>query len=276
MKVSEAIQAALTNRWAGQRTGDSAYAMAQRCLRWLGDRKASRVRESDLRRMVLAMRASGLGPATCNRHLSALVAALREAGVEVKTPWQREPKGRTRWLTNEEVRQLAMACAAASAKHGRDVSRLVVFLAETGLRVGEALALTWADLELEGPRPHATLRQTKNGDPRWVPLTPDAVQAARTQSTDTQSVGPWYGLSQSVVNHTFRAARDAVSTTRGDREVVVHTLRHTAASRLVQAGVSLPVVATWLGHRDHRSTLRYTHVGEQGLMNAVRLLQESK
>jgi integrase len=187
-------------------------------------------------------------------------------------PWQREPKGRTRWLTQDEVGHLAQACLPR--KHGVSVAALVRFLAETGLRVGEALALRWDDLELEGPRAHALVRTSKNGDARWVPLTEEAAQAAH--SMRTQQRGPWVGLSQSVVNHVFRAAREAVLSTAGDREVVVHTLRHTAASRLVRAGVSLPVVSAWLGHRDFRSTLRYTHIDQDGLTAAARMLQEKK
>jgi integrase len=221
--------------------------------------------------MVLAMRATGLSPASCNRHLSALSAVLEQADHAPAIPWQKEPKGRQRWYTQDEVRLLAQACL--TSKHGQAVSSLVLFLAETGLRVGEALALEWVDLELEGNRPHAKVADSKNGDSRWVPLTTDAAQAARTR---TGPRGPWCGLSQSTVNHVFRSAREAVSSTRGDAECVVHTLRHTAASRLVRAGVSLPVVSAWLGHRDFRSTLRYTHVDEQGLTNAARLLQDAQ
>lgn len=270
MKLSDALAQARDARFNRQRAGDVAYSRAQRCVRFLGEKAASRVTDADLRRMVAAMLAVGLGPATCNRHLSALSAVLEQAGVTRAMPWQREPKGRTRWLTEAEVTQLAQACLPR--KHGPAVASLVQFLAETGLRAGEGLALTWADLELEGPRPHAVVATSKNGDARWVPLTEEAVRVARTRLP--QQRGPWCGLSQSTLNHVFRAARDVVSSTRGDPEVVVHALRHTAASRLVRAGVSLPVVSAWLGHRDHRSTLRYVHVDQNGLVAAATALMK--
>lgn len=273
MRLAEALQLVIAHRFTTQKSGETSSQRAERCVRFLGDnRRAARVTRADARQMVLAMREAGLAPASCNRHLSALSAVLAEAGVELELPWQREPKGRTRWLTHDEVSQLAQACLPR--KHGPAVAALVWFLAETGMRVGEALALTWTDLELEGPRPHAQVRTSKNGDARWVPLTEEAAKAARTQVTRT--TGPWFGLSQSSVNHVFRVARDAVTSTRGDAEVVPHTLRHTCASRLIRSGVSLPLVQSWLGHRDIRSSMRYIHTDREGLLNAARLLQENR
>ncbi len=269
MRLSEALEQAMAARFSRQKTGDTTYSRASRCVRFLGDRPAKRVTAADLRRLVAGAVAQGLSPASCNRHLSALSAVLAQAGVSLEMPWQKEPKGRTRWLTRDEVSHLAAECLPH--RHGEAVSSLVRFLAETGMRVGEALALEWADLALDGPRPGATVRTSKNGDARWVPLTEEAAQAARTRPTQR---GPWCGLSQSTLNHVFRAARESVPSTVGDREVVVHTLRHTCASRLVRAGVSLPVVQSWLGHRDYRSTLRYVHVDQDGLVAAARRLQE--
>lgn len=270
MRLSAALAAARAARFDRQRDGDRAVARAERCIRFLGDRPCSRVRPADLRRMVSAMLATGLGPASCNRHLSALSAVLAEAGVELEVPWQREPRGRQRTLSREEVNHLAQACL--QREHGEAVGALVRFLAETGLRLGEALALEWKDLDLTGAKPGARVGSSKNGDARWVPLTHDAVHAARTRLSP-ESRGPWYRMSPSVVQHVFRFARNAVSSTRGDREVVLHALRHSAASRLVQAGVSLPVVSKWLGHRDHRSTLRYVHVDDDGLVKAAAMLE---
>lgn len=268
MNLSDALELAWHGRWSRQRSGDRSRARALRAVRWLGeDRRASMVRESDLRAMVLAMREAGLSPASLNRHLSALAAVLAEAGREVTIPWQREPRGRTRWLTPAEVLQLRSALLPRDA----GVAALVGFLAETGLRVGEALALTWADLDL-GARPRVLVRDSKNGEPRRVPLTAEAVRCVRARGV---AAGPWHGLSQSRVNHLFRWARDEVGSTRGDPEVVPHALRHTAASRLVNAGVSLPVVSAWLGHRDSRSTLRYAHASDEGLAEAARRLEQA-
>lgn len=248
-----------------------------RIERWLRGRRPTPAR---LRELVQAMKAQGLGPATCNRYLSALSAQLKEEGRTLNSiPWQREPRGRTRVLTADEVRLLRLACAIRCSR----TANLVGFLSETGLRVGESLALRAEDVEQrpgppEGvrtvganPTPATTywavIRSSKNGDPRRVPLTPEAARCWAAGFT---------GLSQSSFNHTFRWARDQVESTRGDAEVVPHALRHGCATRLVEAGVSLPVVGAWLGHRSPSSTYRYCHPGRAGLEQALRLLSQGE
>lgn len=272
LTLSAALQALKSDRLAGQRSAETTVQRAERCIRFLGpDTAVSRVTAASARRMVLAMRETGLAPATINRYLSSLSALLEAGGGKVpELPWQREPKGRTRWLTRDEVTHLAQA--SLTHRHGELVASLVRFLAETGMRVGEALALTWDDVR--GAR--AYIRTSKNGEQRVVPLTEEALAAIRSAiAASSARGGPWLGLSQSTVNHVFRAARETVASTRGDEEIVPHTLRHTCASRLTRAGVPLPVVAAWLGHRDHRSTLRYIHVDQEGLDAAMRRLQET-
>jgi integrase len=269
MDLTTALEHTTRNRFGPQKDGERAVARAQRCIAFLGpQRLAKRVREPDLRRMLLAMRESGLGPASINRHLSALSAVLEEAGVQLAMPWQREPKGRTRWLSDGEVLLLQSALSGSPT-----VAALVAFLAETGLRVGEALRLRWEDIELV-QRPRVVVRLSKNGDQRVVPLTATAVRTVSLMASRVD--GPWWGLSQSRVNHTFRAARDSIESMRGDREIVPHALRHTAASRLIRAGVPAPTLQAWLGHRDYRSTLRYVHVGDESLAAAARMLEDAR
>lgn len=260
MRLADALAAAARSRWAGQSTADRSAARARRCLAWLGTR---RVTEARLRAMVDAMREAGLGPASVNRHLSALSAVLAEAAVvdstgqPLRLPWQREPRGRTRVLTGAEVTLLRSACLLRCPRS----AALVGFLHETGMRVSEALALRDEDVG-DG---WARVRTSKNGDPRMVPLTAEAVRCWRRG---------WAGLGQSRFNHVFRWARQQVPTLRDDREVVPHALRHGLASRLVDEQVSLPVVAAWLGHRSIRSTTRYCHPGRAGLAEAARRLAE--
>ncbi|MGY9014550.1 MAG: tyrosine-type recombinase/integrase [Rhodospirillales bacterium] len=55
---------------------------------------------------------------------------------------------------------------------------------------------------------------------------------------------------------------------------VAKALRHTCASRIVQKGVNLKVVQSWMGHKSYRSTLRYAHLVPENLQQA-RLALES-
>jgi integrase len=91
----------------------------------------------------------GKAPATVNRHLSTLSAALRKAGrdwgalAEVPSiPLIKLRNERYRWLPEEEEARLLMA----SAGHLRD---LLIFLLDTGARLSEATHLTWQDVHLD-------------------------------------------------------------------------------------------------------------------------------
>jgi integrase len=58
-----------------------------------------------------------------------------------------------------------------------------------------------------------------------------------------------------------------------DPQFVPHMLRHTCATRLSQAGVSLPVIKEWLGHTTIQTTIRYAHFNKKDLMMAAKALE---
>ena len=57
-----------------------------------------------------------------------------------------------------------------------------------------------------------------------------------------------------------------------DPQFIPYALRHTCASRLAQAGVSMMVIKEWLGHRNIATTTRYTHLAPKDLRNAAQVL----
>ena len=59
-----------------------------------------------------------------------------------------------------------------------------------------------------------------------------------------------------------------------DKEFVIHALRHTCASRLVNGGVDLYVVKEWLGHSSIQITERYAHLNPTKLVQAVEVLED--
>jgi site-specific recombinase XerD len=71
------------------------------------------------------------------------------------------------------------------------------------------------------------------------------------------------------ITHRFSEIRDAAGLT----DVTVHVLRHTTASRLIQAGFELVKVRDWLGHKDIKTTLIYAHLAPTQL-NAGRAILE--
>ena len=129
------------------------------------------------------LRHGGKAPATVNRHLSALRSCWnwgRASGLVAQDQlWPSrlmltEPKGRTRYLMDEELKALLKAAEADSPVMAAAVK---VSLA-TGLRKSELLRLTWADVDLDKQR--LTVLETKNGETRAVYLPKAATDALRT------------------------------------------------------------------------------------------------
>lgn len=138
------------------------------------------------------------------------------------------PPSRTEWLRPAE----ADALAAGAAKHLRP---LVVFLIATGARLGEALALQWADVDLIHAR--ATLRDTKNGADRHLDLCPRAIAALESQQHRIGAVfrtraGHAYAARKvqggGQIKTAWRTALKAAGLSA--RHITPHTCRHTWAT----------------------------------------------
>jgi integrase len=171
---------------------------------------------------------------------------------------------RTRFLTDVELTQLETVMLVQYWK-------LVAFAIETGLRREEQFRLRWDQVDLESGI--VSIPLPKGGKTRHVPLS-DGAQAI-LRSLDSFMRSPWVFPSpknplhswnpQSFVNHVFSPALAKA----GIQGVCWHTLRHTAASRRVMAGVDLVSVKEILGHRDIQTTLRYAHLSPGHLRDAV-------
>jgi integrase len=118
-----------------------------------------------------------VGPATLNRQVYTPTSAVLYHAA--KRGWcdrpiigrPKQPKGRVRWLEPAEADKLIAACSD-------HLQPLVIFLLYTGARVGEALYLDWANVDLEAR--HVQFLQTKNGEARGIPLHARVVAALST------------------------------------------------------------------------------------------------
>lgn len=214
------------------------------------------------------LRSRGNSNATINRKMAALGKLLRKAhkmGDIQSLPEfrrQKERSGRIRFLEEDEEDRLFAEIRARN----EDAWRLSVFLVDTGARLGEALGLTWNDIQEQ----RVTFWVTKSGRSRTVPLTPrahDCVMAVRQSGLK----GPFAKLNQQKYRAIWHEAKDAVGLGR-DKDVVPHILRHTCASRLVQGGIDIRRVQMWLGHQTLQMTMRYAHLATHDLDACVKVL----
>ncbi|MEW9615914.1 site-specific integrase [Shinella sp. S4-D37] len=220
--------------------------------------------------LIAALRARGNSNATINRKMAALSKLLRKAqkmgdiaGLpEIKR--QREKAGRIRFLDPDEETRLFAAILDKSDLYGR----FCTFLIDTGARLGEGIGLQWQDIQGE----RVTFWVTKSGRSRSVPLTERAAAAVR--ASDRRRRGPFASISQAK----FRAAWNEAKLEVGlgtDPDVVPHILRHTCASRLVQGGIDIRRVQTWLGHQTLQMTMRYAHLASSDLDICVPILERA-
>ena len=203
-----------------------------------------------------AVKSADVQPATINRYLSVLrrignLAA--EWGLVDHPPRIKllaEMNQRHVYLTPKEVSRLAGKCGAA-------VGDFVRLLALTGLRRGELLSLTPADIRNGSILLDA---RTKTGKARRIPLAPEALRIVQARL-------PWQ-LTVWDIRREFAQARKATGLT----QVHLHDLRHTFASFLVQAGQNMKVVKELLGHTTMATTDRYAHLAEGNLRQAISFL----
>lgn len=223
-------------------------------------------------------RPGGLSRAYLAKHRQALRLLARylwesgQGGFEVPpdprraTPEESSPEV----LSRSEVEGLYSACADDTLGL-RDRAMLAVYYG-CGLRRSEGTALDVADV-LPG-RDLVYVRRGKNYRERYVPLATGAARdltaylyearptladpgtGALLVSVRGQRIG-----GRSLLNR-LRALQAHVPDLDG-RTVGLHTLRHSVATHLLQAGMALPEIAAFLGHTSLDSTQRYTHLARK-------------
>jgi len=171
---------------------------------------------------------------------------------------------RTRFLTSDELERLRGVMQPSDWK-------LVAFAIETGLRREEQFRLRWDQIDLENGM--LTLPLPKGGKTRYVPLSEEAKGILRSFDSFLRSAWVFPGLkdvTQPMDSRAFlRRSFEPGLRQAGITGTCWHSLRHTAASRRVMAGVDLVSVKEILGHRDIQTTLRYAHLAPGHLRDAV-------
>ena len=143
-------------------------------------------------------------------------------------------------------------------------------MTQTGLRVTETTALTIGDVQLDRPGAHINIAHGKGRKQRAVPISTAviAVLGEWLRERNGQPDDPLFpsgrrthlsrdSIAHLVTKHTATAAARHPSLTT--KNVTPHTLRHTCAMALLQAGVDITVIALWLGHETIETTQIYMH-----------------
>lgn len=206
----------------------------------------------------------------CFRHLVAAGYLRTSPAAAVGLP--RETRGPDRILTLDEQRHLLAACWV-------DVTRdMIEFTLWTALRPGELCGLLGCMVDTEGQR--ILVPQPKVQEPKVIPLMPEAMaillRQGRLEPNRPVFRGAFKG--KAIKTNVYHRAFQTAVTRAGLPPIRPYDLRHTCATRLLQAGADLPTVARILGHKDgSRSTWRYVdHVNEARKREVLALLSPQK
>ncbi len=260
---------------------------ANRLLPYFGDMKLSEITSEDVEEYIIDRQESELNPAdstiyqefSCGRRMFNVARKVWKwvsenpfADIYVKELLDLD-NARDRWLTHEEEKILL-----AHAGNPIYLIDLIISSIHTGCRRGETLSLTWEDnINLFNRTVKVEISKRKKKDKgnlkkkyKVIPMSDTLFQMLVNRYRTVGSTGRVFPISASSARHAFDEAVERA----GIKNFHFHDLRHTFATRLVQAGVNLYTVKELMGHESIKTTERYAHHYPESLRPSVMVLDE--
>ncbi len=172
----------------------------------------------------------------------------------------KQPEGRLRFLTKEEIKKLLQSIDR------EDVKLYVIVALNTGLRLAELVNLSWEDIDFENRILRVVNKEsftTKNFRNRTIPLNDTALKAfqrLKEINPDKPIAFKRYHLSKIISTYAKKAGFD---------DVTCHTLRHTFASHLTMNGIDIVTLKKLMGHSTISTTLIYAKITEEHKLKAI-------
>lgn len=254
--------------------GSTETIMRRHVLPTWGKKRLDEIAPHDIVKWLAEKAGEGLKPATVEK-IRVTFSRSFELGRQwdvpgcLNNPVSRVPRrqfsnARERYLTPAEAERLKKAVEKSV---NPQIKSLVWLLLLTGARLGELLNAQWKDVHLD--RRAWLIPTSKTGKPRHVPLSQAAIdiieQLPKFEGCPWLVPNPETRLPFVTIKRAWQTARDQA----GLRDLRLHDLRHSAASFMINAGIDLYAVGKVLGHADHKSTMRYSHLANETLLAAV-------
>ena len=235
---------------------------------------------ADVQAYIDQRRTQNVGPATINKELNLLSAALnfarRRLQWDVPNPVVgmrlSPPQGRIRWIDGPTAQRLIEEAGKLRA-YLADFIRLGI---NTGMRKGEMLELSWDRVDLDQGMVYLRDVDQKNGQHGSVPLNDEAVVALKHRMEHRDAYcpqSPWVFANRNgerIAN--IRKGFASACEKAGVEDFHPHDMRHTCAAWLVQSGVDIRVVSELLRHNSIQITMRYAHLSSKNVRDAVERL----
>jgi integrase/recombinase XerD len=182
-------------------------------------------------------------------------------------PPKRTEKNLLTYLTDPQVDALLDACDQTTWTGRRDHAMLALTI-QTGLRISELISLDCQNITLTaGANVHTVGKGRKERRTPLIPATRTVLKAwlAERAGAPREPLFPTNtgkrlsrdAIERRLAHHLAAATANCPSITT--KHITMHTLRHTAAMRLLLAGNDITVIALWLGHEQITTTQIYLH-----------------
>lgn len=252
----------------------------------LGNLSAEELRPADIADWV---RKRGIGPAAFNRYRSFISGCFREGqrnGLVAVNPARllasrREPRGRERFLSRDKEYPRVLQ---AMHKQFPDRVRAFVFSVFSGARLGEQFHLHWPEVNFDTEE--ITFLDTKNGEHRRIPMGSVLLELLTEMRAETKSKrGLVFGDLREFCCLPAAPLEEGVGeegySPKWFRELCVaegiehytwHNNRHTFCSWLAIDGASLKEIQDLAGHKDIKTSARYSHLSPDSRRSAMERL----
>ncbi len=212
-----------------------------------------------------------ISPATVNRELACLKTVFNKA-----VEWGRlenNPIRRVRKFKESNPRERILSAAEALSlveNAAPSIRPILIVALHTGMRRNEILSLKWKNIEFA--REYILIEDSKSGRSRKVPMNAAVLEALRARPRDSEFV--FFNPETKDHIKDIKTALRAACRRAEIKGLRLHDLRHTAASKMIEAGVDLVTVSKILGHASIQMTMRYAHPTTENMRRAVERLAE--
>lgn len=259
MLLSDAIERCYKERWQDTKRAPRTKRDAEILLLYMKDKPLDQIDNHDIGELRANLRAKGVKKATEARYMATLKTVMNMAFKEWRVindvPFIKLPviKNGRFCVISRELEGTVLNFYKEQGNH--EMIDLVTVLIDTGMRLGEAFALSEQDIDYNTMTIH--IWENKTDKPRSVPITDRVLTILKRRTQQNRSV--FANLTKGQVEWAWTRMRKAIGQS-SDPHFVIHALRHTYASRLVMRGISLQRVRDLLGHETIKTTERYAHL----------------
>lgn len=234
-----------------------------------GNTQINKIDNKVINRYIKRLRDKGNSDATINSKLALLSALLTYAHknnlIQFKPyiPTFKVSAAKDRFLTDNEIEQMLSYCRDNNLT---DLYNIIVIGLNTGMRINEILNLTPDSIDNN----YIRIYKNKTNNPVSIPMNNKVIELFSEILKDKTGKSSAFlcKLNYDKVHYQYVKMVAGVGLT----DVTIHTLRHTFCSKLVQKNIPLTTIQQLANHKSYKTTLRYAHLANKQLEDAVNCL----